>query len=208
MPIQTIGETHFSDEKAMDYPDLTFKVQGGYIRTYWYDLTALKFDNFTSRVQPILVKRLIAQFDAALTATEKATGLRRPDRDVGACIFDDEIPAIEITLCEVEQQALRRLTGIVRRRYEDDWSAIYRVLDQHILSNGFYDHSKSIENSCWLHPESKKVQGYLAKHQNPMFKLKPYEDDEFYVVPQSRWGRVVLSIRLFLDKLRGADCSA
>lgn len=208
MPIPTIGESHFSEEKAMDYPDLTFKVQKGYVRTYWYDLRALKFDEFTSRVQPILVKRLIAQFDAALSAAEKASGLRRPERDVGACIFDDEIPAIEITLCEVEQQALRRLTHIVRRRYEDDWMAIYRVLDQHILSNGFYDHSKSIENSCRLHPESKKVQAYLAQHHNPIIKLKPYEDDEFYVVPESRWGRIFLSIRLFLDKLRGADCSA
>ncbi|AXQ68840.1 hypothetical protein HOU00_gp285 [Caulobacter phage CcrPW] len=208
MPIPTIGETHFSDEKAMDYPDLIFKVQKGVVRTYWYDLSELKFEQFTSRVQPILVKRLIAQFDAALTATEKASGLRRPLREVGHCIFDDEIDAVVITLCEVEQQALRRLTHIARRRNQDDWLAIYHLLDKHVLANGGYDHSKSLENSTWLHAESKKVQDYLAKHRHPIVKVKPYEDEEFVVLPvePSGWQKFVAGVKRWLGP--GPDCSA
>ncbi|AFU88164.1 hypothetical protein CcrColossus_gp294 [Caulobacter phage CcrColossus] len=208
MTIPTIGESHFSDEKAMDYPDLIFKVQKGAVRTYWHDLSVLKFDQFTSRVQPILVKRLIAQFDEALTATEKASGLRRPSRDVGHCIFDDEIVPVEITLCEVEQQALRRLTHIVRRRNEEDWQAVYHVLSDHIVLNGGHDHSQSLENSTWLHAESKKVQDYLAKHRHPVLKVKPYEDKEFEVLPfePSGWQKFVAAVKRWLGP--GPDCTA
>jgi hypothetical protein len=176
------------------YPPLTLTLEQGAVRMFRETLRIA----YPAKLVTAYVKNmLLAKVEASIKASEKAAGVCCPFGMVDPYGFDNVAQPFNVELNDIEQFALRHMLvhgvkpydavrRVPNRELLDD---VFLALDKHLIMNGGYDHSTSVENLSLLHIESERIQAYVDENI-PMYA----KQNRALIFTASRWGNKVWSM--------------